>query len=248
MKVFPTPQSPTSISVTWKYDVGDEVPISATINEYGPDGNLLSSQSNLPSLQGVALFTGLKPSTTYRYQWCGAFTSDAGGAPNIICQDPSESVQGVTLAPAPPPPTNPTHSGPSGPTPSSGVVVKVRAMPFAKMVVHWGSIEGDVSAIVRLRNQIMNGDVPLPPRRTDSLVDKGPFEFSAEYAYKVYSYFNLDSSQPQIGVAVSNSVTYPAWLGLKQFLSSNFDPQKGIKRLLPNAHPFVSVREIMSAQ
>jgi hypothetical protein len=246
MKVFVTSQSSSSISVTWKYEAGDEVPISATINEYGPDGNLLSSQSNLPSLQGVALFTGLKPSTTYRYQWCGAFTSDAGGAPNIICQDPSESIQGITLAQPPPPP--PTHPGGSGSTPSSGVVVKVRAMPFAQILVHWGSIEGDVSAVVRLRNQIMNGDVPLPQRRTDSLVDKGPFDFFAEYTYKVYSYFNLDSSQPEIGVAVSNSVTYPAWLGLKQFLPSNFDPQKGVKGLLPNAHPFVSVREIMSAQ
>jgi hypothetical protein len=239
MKLFATPQSSVAISVTWTYDSGDEVPASVIIREYGPDGALMASQPNPQPVAGVALFVGLKPATTYRYEWCGIFPSSSGDLTSCHPQSPA---LGTTFIQKPPPP--PPHGPPSGPssTPSSGVVVKVRAIPFGKIAVEWGSTAGDITAVVRFRDASTNGNVPLPRTKVASLADTGPFDISAVYSYQVYSYFNGN----QIGVAYSNAIAYPAWLGLREFLPANFNPAQGIKRLLPNDHPFVSVRKIMS--
>ena len=76
MKVTPKAQSATSISVTWTYDLnaGDVIPASVIVKEFGPDGRLMASQP-IPNPTGSAFFTGLKPNTTYTYQWCGVFAS-----------------------------------------------------------------------------------------------------------------------------------------------------------------------------
>lgn len=124
--------------------------------------------------------------------------------------------------------------------------MKVRAIPFGKIAVEWGSTAGDITAVVRFRDAFTNGNVPLPRTKVASLADTGPFDISAVYSYQVFSYFDLNSSQPKTGVAYSNAIAYPAWLGLREFLPANFNPAQGIKHLLPSDHPFVSVRKIMS--
>jgi hypothetical protein len=88
VKVFATAQSPTAVSVTWRYDLGDEIPqVSVTILEFGPDGKQVASQPNLPVQGGLALFQGLTPDTNYMYQWCRVFSSVAGDLTS--CADPS---------------------------------------------------------------------------------------------------------------------------------------------------------------
>jgi|SRR5581483_1196322 len=154
MKVSPTAQSSSSISVTWTYDSGDEIPEFVTINEYGPDGRLLASQPNLPALGGVALFTRLSPNTPYRYQWRGAFPSNSRGAANFVCQDPADAAQVLTLAqkPAPPPPP---------PTPSPGkdaspvTNIQARALPFGKIKVSWDP------AVITTRGCLYIGSKPI---------------------------------------------------------------------------------------
>jgi hypothetical protein len=65
VKVVATAQS-RSASVTWTYDLADEIPqISVTILEFGPDGRQIAQQPNLPVLGGTALFQGLTPDTNY---------------------------------------------------------------------------------------------------------------------------------------------------------------------------------------
>jgi hypothetical protein len=140
--------------------------------------------------------------------------------------------------PTPQPPQPPPES------PDPGPPVKARAVPFRKILLTWDHTWSE-PAIVRLLNHFTPGEgVALPnqpPPLNGRLVDTGPFIFGSTYTYWVYFYRN-----PTDYRSISNDVVYPTWLGLRAFLPSNFDPGQGIKRLLPNDHPYVSVRKIMS--
>ncbi len=99
VQVIATPQGLNAMEITWSYDNGEIPPSSVTVHEYGPDGQQMALQGSLASVGGVALFTNLKPNTTYRYEWCGYYPSAAGGAAVQICVPPVSQ----TILPQSPP-------------------------------------------------------------------------------------------------------------------------------------------------
>lgn len=239
MKVLPFAQSSTSISVTWSYDAGDEVPESVTIREFGPDGTQMESQDGLSPLTGLALFTGLKASTSYGYQWCGVFPSTGGDLTS--CADP---VLGTTRPAASTggggrPPENPS-------APRSGGVVNLRAQarPFGKVAITWerARAESDVT-VIQTDLSIWPVEIVLPSS-SKSAAGRGPFAVGHNYEFRANSTSNIGESD-QVFYADVTALVYPGWLGLKEFLPVGFDPSVGIKRLLPDDHPFVSVRAVM---
>ena len=256
MKVIATAQSSTAISVGWIYETGDpEPPLSVTINEFGPDGARMASQGPLASLGGLALFGGLMPGTTYTYQWCGLFPSEAG-SDFTSCVAP---VSGTTKSSSGPPSPGPPHPGPHppGPTPPEVINIQAAAKPFGKVVISWQKNGGNASQLVLQRTEANTlgpgtGTVVTVFSATnygsnddfssDGFTDMGPFTISAEYAYELITSGPFESTLI-IGTPFQ---IYPASFGLRQFLPANFDPSQGIKRLRPNDHPFVSVRKIMS--
>ena len=243
MKVTPFAQSSTSISVTWSYDAGDETPASVTIREFGPDGSQMAAQALLPPVGGLALFTGLKPSTSYKYQWCGVFPSTAGDLTS--CADP---VTGTT-SPAPKAPSAPGAGGgspPGNPTParSGGVMnLQAQARPFGKVAIAWaGGANSSDATLVQTDLSIGHFEIVLPSSRGKA-TGQGPFVVGHNYEFRANGY-DADSA---VRYSDACTLVYPGWLGLKPFLPAGFDASMGIKRLRPDDRPFVSVRSIMSA-
>ncbi len=163
MEVTPQAQSSTSISVTWTYDVGDDVPTGpvVTIYEYGPAGKLITSQADLDAVSGEALFTGLKPGTTYQYKWCATF--DFGEGPNQVCVSP---VSCTTLASSSPTPTKSPTSTPSKtptptPTPSPAAAtpatpthVSAVALAYNRAQVSWQSSGANTDSFIVMRFKV----------------------------------------------------------------------------------------------
>lgn len=140
----------------------------------------------------------------------------------------------TTSPPAPPPPR---------PPPSQiWHIISAQAKPFGKIVATWPSGWGVSDVVLRLiaNGTLKDKDIPGLIGK-NFIIDTGPFFKSETYTYEAVA-----ESQGVVGLAISNAITYPDWLGLREFLPANFDPSLGIKRLLPNDHPFVSVRKIMS--
>lgn len=255
MRVIATAQSPSAISVAWTYDPQDEIPISVTINQFGPDGTLMSSQGPLAPLGGRALFDGLTPSTTYIYQWCGLFPSETGDFTSCVAPVSGITNSGPPGPPQPGPPTPGPH--PPGPTPPEVTNIQAAAKPFGRIVISWKKNGGFASQLLLQRTQ---ENSPVPGEQTvvtvlsannygsnddfsnDSFTDTGPFTISAQYAYELITSGPFESTL----IIGTPAQVYPASFDLRQFLPANFDPSHGIKRLGPKDHPFVSVRKIMS--
>ncbi|MFY9938123.1 MAG: fibronectin type III domain-containing protein [Silvibacterium sp.] len=80
VSVSPNPPVPsTSMEVSWSFDPGDVIPDSVMITEYDSSGNQITSTGQIaPIPGGPVLFAGLKPDTTYFYQFCTTTSGDGG--------------------------------------------------------------------------------------------------------------------------------------------------------------------------
>jgi hypothetical protein len=138
--------------------------------------------------------------------------------------------------PPPPPPPSPSQTYDPGPP------VMAQAVPFRRLLLTWDHTWYALSIMrLSLGNALAEDWVPNPTPGHGHLIDTGPFIFNSTYRYWAFFYRN-----PTDYRSTSNDVVFPTWFGLKAFLPPNFDPSQGIKRLLPNDHPYVSVRKIMS--
>jgi hypothetical protein len=244
MKLTVIQRLPTEIFLSWNADPGDEPQDFVTINESG--GGKTESQTNLPWLTGVTRFGGLTPNTPYQYQMIGIRNTAGGEIPTALA-NASATTPVAEPPPPPPPPPHPGPPPPPPPPPPPGPAVHAQAKPFGKIIVSWvhdGS--ADITSLFRVKdhNFVAKTEIPFPTPIPSSFVDVGPFNPTTVYTYEAF----FVAANEQIRRSLSNDLPYPEWLGLKQFLPAGFDPSPGIKRLRPNDHPFVSVRQIMSSQ
>jgi hypothetical protein len=121
--------------------------------------------------------------------------------------------------------------------------VVAQAKPFGKLVVTWDPGGHYYSKLLVLRTISGGGDLPaVEVDNGNEFTDTRALVKSQTYGFLIETTFDLKN----FADTPSNQVVYPAWFSLRQFLPLNFDPSQGIKRLRPNDHPFVSVREIMT--
>jgi hypothetical protein len=165
-------------------------------------------------------------------------------------------VQFTTQSITSPPPS----SHPPSPPPPQGYQggiknVQAQAKPFGKIVLTWQKNGNFVALLVVQRTQKISDNEESGYTKVFSapnyagnddvssggFTDTGPFTRAAEYGYLVSTTAGQDTAY-----AGPPWTLYPGWFSLKQFLPAGFDPGQGIKRLRPNDHPFVSVREIMT--
>lgn len=120
LTVSVSPISSTSIEVSWGYSAASDIlPDSVSFNEYDAAGNLVQASGTLSPLANVIIFPGLKPKTTYYYQYCS--TTSGPGGESTDCGLWNE-YSGTTLdSSRPPPKTTIDYWRSSFPNPSSAV-------------------------------------------------------------------------------------------------------------------------------
>jgi hypothetical protein len=191
----------TYISVTWSYDLAEDVPISVTVNRIDSNNNIIQSEPNLAGLGGTALFTPLTPNTSYLFEWCGIYIAEGVGE-FTSCIAPQSA---TTANPPPPPP--PKSVGPPVNVTASDASVGLNL----KVHLSWRDGQGQLPTgsfeVQRFRLANTSGppeqDYPNLPAALNSLDDTALLALRQPYIYLVTA---RDSANTSKASNWSNSV------------------------------------------
>jgi hypothetical protein len=255
MQFTAIPLSSIAIEITWMADASDTQQDSVTIYETGPN-NQSQNQPGLSWMGGSTFFGKLSPSTTYQFKIVGFSQTDGGEVTNTLATTSAATLKAGS--PAQQPPQQPQQPAPDETYPGAVQNVQAVAQPFGQIAVSWNQT-GDWAELVTVQRyqvdvgssavvyKLQNygqpaGNTGVDPAR-DGFKDPGPFVFNGKYDYWMIS----NNGQQTAVTAAPNSVLYPEFFGLREYLPLGFNQAQGVKSLRPNDHPYVSVRSIMSS-